>query len=253
VHDDEFTHLRSSVKRSPAVRMPQGRHPQVIEAFPPVGAIAEPRRRASFWHIILVALSVTAALVSTSLLAYFLLVDQRSQPYAQLQQQAPDGDRDPPREPQQQVQKTAEDITEQQRPPSAPQQQQQQIQQAQQQSPSPTDLGPRLPMPSDDKLVILITSSLIALNQANATGNYSVFRESAAPGFQRVNPPARLAEVFKNLRDRKLDLSPIILYTPKLFRRPEMNKEGKIRIAGFFPTEPERVNFDLIYQPVQGQ
>ncbi len=26
-----------------------------------------------------------------------------------------------------------------------------------------------------------------------------------------------------------------------------------LRITGFFPTSPERVNFDLIFQPVQGK
>ena len=75
----------------------------------------------------------------------------------------------------------------------------------------------------------------------------------AAPAFQQQNSPERLAEIFKGLRSRKLDLSPIIVYTPKLFRAPEMNGQGLVRVTGFFPTEPERVNFDLIYQPVQGQ
>ena len=37
-------------------------------------------------------------------------------------------------------------------------------------------------MPRDDKLVILITSSIIALNQANATGNYTVLRELCGAG-----------------------------------------------------------------------
>ena len=32
-----------------------------------------------------------------------------------------------------------------------------------------------------------------------------------------------------------------------------MNGQGMVRVTGFFPTEPERVNFDFIFQPVQGQ
>jgi hypothetical protein len=108
-------------------------------------------------------------------------------------------------------------------------------------------------MPSDAKLLILITSSLLALNQANATANYTVLWDSAAPAFQQMNSPEHLAEVFNSLRARNLDLSPIVLLQPRLFRRPEMNEQGMIRVAGFFPTEPDRVNFDLIYQPVQGK
>jgi hypothetical protein len=109
-------------------------------------------------------------------------------------------------------------------------------------------------MPNDDKLVILINSALLALNQANETGNYTVLYDMAAPGLKRkVQSPERLAEVFADLRSRKLDLSPVLLYQPKLYRKPAMNDKGMIRITGFFPTSPERVNFDLVFQPVQGR
>ena len=108
-------------------------------------------------------------------------------------------------------------------------------------------------MPSDAKLLILITSTLLAFDQANATANYTVLRDGAAPIFQQRNSPEHLAEIFSGLRARNLDLSAIVLHQPRLLRRPEMNEEGLIRVTGFFPTEPERVNFDLIYQPVQGK
>ena len=121
------------------------------------------------------------------------------------------------------------------------------------QQPNPTDLGPRLPMPSDADLVILITSSLLALNQANETGNYTVLRDGAAPEFRQANSPEHIAENFKDLRARNLDLSPILLQQPRLFRRPEMNEQGMVRVTGLFPTEPEYVLFDLMYQPVQGK
>jgi hypothetical protein len=75
----------------------------------------------------------------------------------------------------------------------------------------------------------------------------------AAPGFKRVNSPERLAQVFANLRNRNLDLSPVVLFQPKLFRKPAISDKGMLRITGFFPTAPERVNFDLIFQPVRGR
>jgi hypothetical protein len=102
-------------------------------------------------------------------------------------------------------------------------------------------------------VILLINSALIALNQANATGNYTVLYDMAAPGFQRANSPERLAKLFSNLRSRNLDLTPILLFQPKLYQRPQMNDRGMIRITGFFPTSPERVNFDLFYQPVKGK
>ena len=108
-------------------------------------------------------------------------------------------------------------------------------------------------VPESDRLVALITSTLIALNQANATGNYSVFRELGAPGFQVVNSTGQLSETFAELRAKNFDLSPIVLLQPKLLRRPEINSNGMLRVTGFFPTQPERLNFDLIFQAVYGQ
>jgi hypothetical protein len=108
-------------------------------------------------------------------------------------------------------------------------------------------------LPSDRKIAMMIFSTLIALNQANATGNYSVLRDMAAPGFQSAHTTAQVAEAFANLRQRNLDLSPILLFQPKLLHKPEINKEGMLRLTGFFQTQPEQVHFDLIFEPGDGQ
>jgi hypothetical protein len=110
-----------------------------------------------------------------------------------------------------------------------------------------------LVVPSDEKLLTLIYSTLIALNQANSSGNYTVLRDISAPGFQSANDPARLAQIFADLRGRNLDLSPILLLQPKLVRTPGITANGMLRVSGFFPTRPEQVNFDLLFQAVQGQ
>jgi hypothetical protein len=241
VQDDEFAHLRGSVRRSTNLRVaPQQPHPRIVEPFAPMGVMPEPRRGLSFWQITLRAIPIVAALVSTSLLVYFMFFGRQPAPYAPQQQERPAPVAQP--EPAEAKPETPQRVAEESESPKdepAP--------------PIPIDLGPKLPMPSDDKLVILITSSVLALNQANATNNYTVLRAQAAPAFQRINSSERLSQIFGSLRARNLDLSPVILYTPKLFRAPEMNAEGMIRITGFFPTEPERVNFDVVYQPVQGK
>jgi hypothetical protein len=108
-------------------------------------------------------------------------------------------------------------------------------------------------VPSDEKLLTLIYTTLIALNQANSSGNYSVLRDISAPGFQQANNPAQLAQSFANLRGRNLDLSPILLVQPKLVRTPGITANGMLRVSGFFPTRPEQVNFDLLFQAVHGQ
>lgn len=218
----------------------------MIETFPQPGTVyASPQRVGlTFWQWCARVIPIVLAIASTSLLAYYFYFDHRGQTELAKQQRqsnseaADDGGRQPPQDvnPTQQAQAPTPDPQPQ---PSTPPQ------------PIPADLGPHLPMPSDDVLLMLLYSAVIGLNQANATGNYSVFREMGAPAFQQLNSPEKLAQVFAQLRDQKLDLTPVLLYQPKLLRRPEINAQGMIRITGFFPTSPERVNFELIFQPVQ--
>jgi hypothetical protein len=120
------------------------------------------------------------------------------------------------------------------------------------QAASPQQAQPQASVPDANKLAILIHTSLIALNQANLTGNYSVLRDLAAPGFQQANSPAKLAEIFSQLRRQGLDLSPTVLFTPKLVRHPAVDERGLLTLSGFFDTQPQRVEFDLLFQPVGG-
>jgi hypothetical protein len=113
--------------------------------------------------------------------------------------------------------------------------------------------SPKVEVPDDLNLLILIRTTLIALNQADLTGNYSVLRDMAAPGFQQANNPAQLATIFADLRSRKIDLNPIAVVEPKLARPAFVNDRGMLRITGFFPTKPEQVNFDLAFLPIEGQ
>ena len=108
-------------------------------------------------------------------------------------------------------------------------------------------------IPDNFKLNLLIRSTVIAVNQANKTGNYSVLRDLSAPGFKTANPVEKLAELFKGLRETKFDLSPIMFFDPKLVRPPAFMDNGMLRLSGFFDTQPQRVNFDLLYEDVQGE
>jgi len=114
-------------------------------------------------------------------------------------------------------------------------------------------LAPAPAIPDAYKLNMLIRTTLIALSQANQTGNYSVLRDLGTQQFQAVNTDARLAEIFAGLRQRNLDLSPILFFDPKLVREPVMQGDGMLRMTGFLDTKPERVLFDIGFQSVQGQ
>ena len=102
--------------------------------------------------------------------------------------------------------------------------------------------------PDDPRLLLMIRNAIIALNQANLTGNYSVLRDLGTQNFQMSNNSARLAESFATLRARKLDISPVMFFNPKFASLPSMQDGQVLRVNGYFPTTPEQVNFDLAFQ-----
>ena len=101
-------------------------------------------------------------------------------------------------------------------------------------------------------VLMMVRSTLLALDHGNKTGNYTVLRDLGAPGFQ-ANTAARLAEIFAAQRRDNVDLSGVAVIDPQLNVLPQIEANGMMRMAGFFPSVPTQVNFDLIYAPVNGQ
>lgn len=108
-------------------------------------------------------------------------------------------------------------------------------------------------MLSPDLLVRLIRSSLVALAHANETGNYTVLRDLAAPGFSSANTAATLAQSFAGLRASGADVLAVTVLTPQLRAAPQRTPQGMLTLSGHLPTEPVPLTFDLIYQSVQGR
>jgi hypothetical protein len=94
--------------------------------------------------------------------------------------------------------------------------------------------GPRLAQIDRNGVLILIRTALIA------------------PAFQ-VNSAERLAEIFAKQRNDHLDLSGVVAIEPQLTVLPQIEANGLMRMAGFFPSVPQQVSFDLLYAPVNGQ
>ena len=118
----------------------------------------------------------------------------------------------------------------------------------------PPALRPPQPAQIDrNSALILIRTALVALQQANQTNNYTVLDGISAPGFQSVNSPERLSQIFGNLRSKGFDLSGVVVLEPQFSTLPEVYENGVMRMAGFFPSVPMQVYFDLQFIPVQGQ
>jgi hypothetical protein len=117
--------------------------------------------------------------------------------------------------------------------------------------PAVVDGKPVLPPPY--MMMAMIRDAVVALGQANRTGNYNVLSKMSAPGFREANSIERLGELFAALRGRGLDLAPVTVIDPGLYRPAAIMENGMMRLTGYFPSQPERVNFDLAFQYVEGR
>jgi hypothetical protein len=109
-----------------------------------------------------------------------------------------------------------------------------------------------IPMPGPHVLLMLVRSTLIALNQANFTGNYAVLHALATPTLQERVSPVQLGIAFTELRERHLDLSAVLLISPELSEAPRLAPDGALRLAGIFKTAPEQIAFQTVFKPVGG-
>jgi len=122
-------------------------------------------------------------------------------------------------------------------------------------APGHAETPPAAPKPANidrNGVLMLVRSSLLALDHANKTGNYTVLRDIGAPGFQ-VNSAAKLGEIFSKLRNDNIDLAGVAVIDPQLSLMPQIEADGRMHMTGFFPSVPSQVNFDLAYVPVNGQ
>ena len=95
---------------------------------------------------------------------------------------------------------------------------------------------------------MLIRMTVVALHQANLTGNYTVLRDLGSSELRAANDPALLADLFRNFRDSKLNLAPAVLFDPLLDEDPRLTTDGFLRLVGHFPTAPQEIVFDLTFR-----
>jgi hypothetical protein len=113
---------------------------------------------------------------------------------------------------------------------------------------------PQVVMPDAEKIVLLVRNTLITLNDAIQTGNFTVMRDKSAPGFREANSAARLGQIFSDLARSGADLSVVSVITPQLTETPVLDQEkGMLNIKGYFPTGQQQINFEMLYQAVDGR
>jgi len=125
---------------------------------------------------------------------------------------------------------------------------------AEEAKPAQKDRRPAIRTNADARqIVLLIRSTFATVHQANISGNYSVFRDLAAPSLRASMSLVRLGDYFKPLREAKADLSRALLTMPKFSKKPVILKDKFLFLKGYFPGGDNRINFNLTYQRVRGR
>lgn len=93
----------------------------------------------------------------------------------------------------------------------------------------------------------LIRTSIVALHQANITGNYTVLRDLGASALQVANTAADLSAQFTEFRQKRISLASAVLFDPVLDQKPQLSLDGVLRLVGHFATKPQEVVFDLTF------
>lgn len=109
---------------------------------------------------------------------------------------------------------------------------------------------PTVPPPSAQHLY-LIRTTLLTLDTANRTGNYTVLRDSGGPAFQKKHSSADLAMAFQKVRG-SVDLAPVAVRMPQLTRPPIVTAEQQLHLAGIVPGSPTNVAFEMIFEAIGG-
>ena len=108
-------------------------------------------------------------------------------------------------------------------------------------------------VPSERALEALVKASLLSFNDANVTGNYTVFHAKLSKPFRDQFPPEKLARTFRDFNRKQVDLDIVAAFKPVYDPVARVDDDGKLLVKGYFPTEPSRVNFDLEFIPSDGE
>jgi hypothetical protein len=105
----------------------------------------------------------------------------------------------------------------------------------------------------EQQALLVLWSTMLALDHANDSVNYSVFREIASPDFQEKNSPQQLNKLFSQLRASRIDIGLVLTMMPEYEIPPQIGDSGLLRMRGRFNLQPASLNFDLLYKELYGE
>ena len=108
-------------------------------------------------------------------------------------------------------------------------------------------------VPNAELQEVLIKASLLSFNDANVTGNFTVFHAKLSKPFRDQFSPEKLAGIFKEFHDKHMDFDIIAAKKPVGTEEPKVDDRGILSLKGYFDTTPSRVNYDLAFLMSDGE
>lgn len=115
---------------------------------------------------------------------------------------------------------------------------------------APSRRGPELP--SATQIVVLVRTTILTLNDAIQTGNFSVMLDKAAASIRTTNNSGSLYKSYSQLVELRPDLSSVAIISPEL-TRAEIADGGLLRLDGVLPSSPITVKFNLNFTSESGK
>lgn len=100
-------------------------------------------------------------------------------------------------------------------------------------------------MPSEDDQDVLVRSTLMTFNDANMTGNYTVFIAKASKQFQSQIAPEKLTASLESFRVNHLFFESVVTEDYSSTEKPTIDAEGGLNLAGVFKTDDMEVKYKL--------
>jgi hypothetical protein len=90
-------------------------------------------------------------------------------------------------------------------------------------------------VPAELALEALVKASLLSFNDANITGNYTVFHARLSKPFREQFPPERLKETFKDFSQKHIDIHVVAAFKPTYYRTTDDRSRRQAAGEGLFP------------------
>jgi serine/threonine protein kinase len=102
-------------------------------------------------------------------------------------------------------------------------------------------------VPTNNEINKLALDSLLLFNAAIQTKSFDNFHVKIAKLWQQQVTPEKLLQIFHSFIDKRINIALIVKEEPDFDETPSVNGDGLLVLKGSYPTQPNKVFFELKY------